>query len=155
MPGSSHRCAQEDRRLDLHPRAVSVGQTRREVWHSSGRAVSTAPAPKPSAIDPRISEVTALMHRGMHRKLLLGELAGATGLSVSRLGHLFRNQIGLGPGQYLKLLRMHRAKDLIETSRLSVKEIAARLGYNDPSRFVEDFRRIYGQAPMRYRLRPW
>lgn len=87
----------------------------------------------------------------MHRKLPLRELAGATGLSISRLCHLFKNHIGLGAAHYLKLLRMQRAKDLLETSTLSVKEIAARLGYNDPSRFVEDFGKACGQTPLQHR----
>ena len=46
---------------------------------------------------------------------------------------------------------MQRARELLETSLLSVKEIAARLGYDDSSRFVEDFRKIYGLTPLRHR----
>lgn len=91
------------------------------------------------------------MHRRMHRKLPLRELAGATGLSVSRVCHLFKSHHGISPAQYLKLLRMRRAKELIEASVLSVKEIGVRLGYDDPSRFVEDFRKTFGSPPLRYR----
>lgn len=91
------------------------------------------------------------MHRAMHRKLPLRELAGVTGLSVSRLCHLFQSHAGVGPAQYLKSLRMQRARELLENSVLCVKEIAARLGYDDPSRFVEDFRKTYGLTPSRHR----
>ena len=76
-----------------------------------------------------------------------------SGLSVSRLCHLFKSYTGMGPARYLKLLRLQRAKKLLEASALSVKEIAARLGYGDPSRFGEDFRRTVGFSPQRHRER--
>jgi transcriptional regulator GlxA family with amidase domain len=92
-----------------------------------------------------------MMHGALHRRLPLRELAGATGLSVSRVCHLFKSHHGIGPAQYLKLLRSQRAKELLETSVFSVKEIGARLGYDDPSRFVEDFRKMHGLTPLSHR----
>jgi transcriptional regulator GlxA family with amidase domain len=111
------------------------------------------PFPGPATVDPRIRRAEALIHRALHRKLPLRELAGVAGLSVSRLCHLFKNQVGVAPAQYAKLLRMRRAGELLQTSVLSVKEIGGRLGYDDPSRFVEDFRKTYGLPPLRYRER--
>ena len=93
------------------------------------------------------------MHRALHRRLQLCELADATGLSVSRVCHLFKSHHGIGPAQYLKSLRMQRARELLETAALSVKEIGVRLGYADPSHFVEDFRKTFGLPPLRYRRR--
>jgi transcriptional regulator GlxA family with amidase domain len=93
------------------------------------------------------------MHRALHRRLQLCELAHATGLSVSRVCHLFKSHHGIGPAQYLKSLRMQRARELLETAALSVKEIGVRLGYADPSHFVEDFRKTFGLPPLRYRRR--
>ena len=46
---------------------------------------------------------------------------------------------------------MERAKELLETSFLSVKEIAHRVGLNDESHFVRDFKMIYGLTPISYR----
>jgi hypothetical protein len=46
---------------------------------------------------------------------------------------------------------MERAGDLLETSFLSVKEIAHAVGLNDESHFVRDFKTIYGVTPTRYR----
>jgi transcriptional regulator GlxA family with amidase domain len=123
------------------------------VSHRAGLSGRSDQFPKPPAVDPRIVKVTALMRRVMHRKLLLPELAHASGLSVSHLCHLFKTYTGVGPRKYLKSLRMERAKELLENSLLRVKEIGARLGYDDPSRFVEDFRKTYGLPPLRYRDR--
>lgn len=55
------------------------------------------------------------------------------------------------PIQYLKVLRMERAKHLLETSFLSVKEIAHIVGVNDESHFVRDFKKTYGVPPTSYR----
>jgi transcriptional regulator GlxA family with amidase domain len=108
-----------------------------------------------SAIDSRIREVEELMQRKLDQKLLANEVARTVALSASRLRHLFKNQIGASPHHYLKALRMRRGRELLETSRLSIKEIAACLGYSDPSRFVEDFRKIHGLPPKRYRVWFW
>ena len=57
------------------------------------------------------------------------------------------------PIRYLRLLRMERAKDLLESSFLSVKEIAYQVGLNDESHFVRDFKSTYGFSPALYRTR--
>ena len=143
----------EDRRVVLDHLPSAVTKDPEAGWQATGFGGGAGALPELAGTDTRISRVTALMHRAMHRKLLLEELAGASGLSVSRLCHLFKTHVGTGPGQYLKSLRLRRAKELLETSVLSVKEIAVRLGYHDPSRFIEDFRKTYGLPPLRYRER--
>jgi hypothetical protein len=55
------------------------------------------------------------------------------------------------PIRYLRLLRMERAKELLESSFLSVKEIAYQVGLNDESHFVRDFKATYGFSPALYR----
>jgi len=48
-------------------------------------------------------------------------------------------------------LRMQKAAKLLATSRLSVKQIMALVGYDNKSHFVRHFRRLFGQAPSEYR----
>ena len=55
------------------------------------------------------------------------------------------------PIRYLRLLRMERARNLLESSFLSVKEIAYQVGLNDESHFVRDFKSTYGFSPALYR----
>ncbi len=61
----------------------------------------------------------------------------------------------MSPEQYMKLLRMMKAKELLEMTFLQVKEICAEVGINDESHFVRDFKRIFGASPMQYRARVW
>jgi AraC-like DNA-binding protein len=47
---------------------------------------------------------------------------------------------------------MERAKILLETTFLSVKEIMTEVGVSDESHFVRDFKSVYGVSPARFRL---
>jgi transcriptional regulator GlxA family with amidase domain len=61
--------------------------------------------------------------------------------------------VNMTPAQYLKSVRVSQAKELLETTLLSVKEIRAQLGISDESHFVRDFKKAYGLAPLQYRFR--
>jgi transcriptional regulator GlxA family with amidase domain len=87
----------------------------------------------------------------LHRRIRLIELAEAAKISPSRLSHLFKTEMELSPGQYLMKLRMQKAGNLLATSRLSVKQIMALVGYDNKSHFVRHFRRSFGVAPSEYR----
>jgi transcriptional regulator GlxA family with amidase domain len=137
--------------LVLNHFTATVGQNQRASSPILGISSGVGTFPSRAAVDPRISRVTALMHRAMHRKLPLRELAGATGLSVSRLCHLFHNQTGMSPRHYLKAARLARAREILETSSLSVKQVAARTGFNHVGRFIGDFRKAYGLTPSHHR----
>jgi transcriptional regulator GlxA family with amidase domain len=94
-----------------------------------------------------------MMRDDVRGELSLAELAQSVNLSVWRLCHIFKSDVGMPPIRYLRQLRMERAKDLLESSFLSVKEIAYQVGLNDESHFVRDFKSTYGHSPAHYRLR--
>jgi AraC-like DNA-binding protein len=92
-----------------------------------------------------------MMRDDVHGELSLAEFAQSVNLSIWRLSHIFKSDVGMPPIKYLRLLRMERAKGLLESSFLSVKEIAYRVGVNDESHFVRDFKTTYGYSPAIYR----
>src|ERR1051325_8834406 len=92
-----------------------------------------------------------MMREDVRGELSLAEFAQSVNLSVWRLSHIFKSDVGMPPIRYLRLLRMERAKDLLESSFLSVKEIAYQVGLNDESHFVRDFKSTYGFSPALYR----
>src|SRR5689334_14616599 len=92
-----------------------------------------------------------MMRADVRGELTLTEFAHSVNLSVWRLSHIFKSDVGMPPIKYLKLLRMERAKGLLESSFLSVKEIAFQVGLNDESHFVRDFKLTYGYSPTTYR----
>src|SRR6185312_8821876 len=92
-----------------------------------------------------------MMRDDVRGELSLSEFAQSVNLSVWRLSHIFKSDVGMPPIKYLRLLRMERAKGLLESSFLSVKEIAFQVGLNDESHFVRDFKSTYGFSPTSYR----
>ena len=102
-------------------------------------------------MDKRVEKIIQMMREDVGGELSLGELAQSVNLSVWRLCHIFKSDVGMPPIRYLRQLRMERAKDLLESSFLSVKEIAFQVGLNDESHFVRDFKSTYGFSPALYR----
>ncbi|MBA2732238.1 MAG: helix-turn-helix transcriptional regulator [Acidobacteria bacterium] len=102
-------------------------------------------------MDSRIQKVLILMEANPRRALSLREIASTVNLSASRLRLLFKAATGMSPTQYFKLLKMQEAKSLLETTFLTVKQIAARIGIKDVSHFVRDFKKAYGMSPIQYR----
>lgn len=103
-------------------------------------------------MDRRVQKIQQMMRDNLHRELSLGEFAQSVNLSIWHLSHVFKSEVGRSPIQYLRLLRMERAKHLLETGFLSVKEIGHLVGLNDESHFVRDFKKEYGLPPTRYRV---
>lgn len=81
----------------------------------------------------------------------LEEMSQAVNLSPSRLRSLFKVETGMSPTEYLKDLRLARARELLETTFLQVKEIRIKVGIPDQSNFVRDFKRKYGVSPTEFR----
>ena len=108
-------------------------------------------SPLVSWLDKRVEKIIQLMREDVRGELSLTELAQSVNLSVWRLSHIFKSDVGMPPIRYLRLLRMEKAKHLLESSFLSVKEIAYQVGLNDESHFVRDFKSTYGSSPALYR----
>jgi len=102
-------------------------------------------------LDKRVEKIIQMMRDDVRGELSLGAFAQSVNLSVWRLCHIFKSDVGMPPIRYLRLLRMERAKGLLESSFLSVKEIAFQVGLNDESHFVRDFKSTYGFSPALYR----
>ena len=104
-------------------------------------------------MDKRVEKIIQMMREDVRGELSLTDFAQSVNLSVWRLCHIFKSDVGMPPIRYLRLLRMERAKVLLESSFLSVKEIAYQVGLNDESHFVRDFKSTYGYSPALYRSR--
>ena len=102
-------------------------------------------------MDTRVQNVVALMRRDLRARLTLGDMARSVHLTTFHFCHLFKSETGTSPAKYLKALRLERARELLETTFLSVKEIRVLVGLNDESHFTRDFRAVYGLTPLQYR----
>ena len=103
-------------------------------------------------MDARVEKVVTQMRKEFRQDPSLRELAQVVNLSQSRLRYLFKKETGVAPGHYLRAYRLEQAKELLETTFLSVKEIIRSIGVNDQSHFIREFKKTYGQTPAQYRM---
>ena len=104
--------------------------------------------------DRRVQLVLLMIEENSHRQLALGDVSKAVNLSPGRLAHLFKSEIGLSIQQYLNEIRLAKAKYQLESSFLSIKEIAASVGFANVTRFTASFKAAVGTTPAQYRRLP-
>lgn len=79
------------------------------------------------------------------------ETAARCGCSPTHLVRLFHRYFHTTPRQYLLDLRIRRARQLLADESLSIKEIAAAVGYDNALNFSTCFRKRFGLSPREYR----
>ncbi len=75
------------------------------------------------------------------------ELARHVGVDRSHLFRIFKKMLGISPQEYLLNLKLARARELMESTELSVTEIMYSCGFNDLSNFSKQFKKAYGCPP--------
>ena len=93
------------------------------------------------------------MRQTLSNPLTLTQYARGVGFSVSQFSDLFKRHYGTSPMAYFSELRMQRARELLSFTKITVKEIAAELGFDDPLYFSRAFKKISGISPRDYRRR--
>jgi len=68
-------------------------------------------------------------------------------MSISVFHRSFKQVTGSSPLQYLKKIRLNRAKSLILHENIKVTDAATRVGYESPSQFSREFKRYFGVPP--------
>jgi AraC-like DNA-binding protein len=80
-------------------------------------------------------------------------LARCLQCSSDYLSHVFRKEAGLPLIGFIQQQRVSQARGLLESTSMSIKEVAQAVGYEDPGYFIRVFKRIAGQTPRVYRDR--
>ena len=101
--------------------------------------------------DAQIGRAIALLHADAARAWTVEEIAREVAMSRSLLAKRFSDTVGQSPMQYLASWRMYLARDLLRETRLSLGEIALRVGYTSEAAFSRAFRRLVGTPPATWR----
>ena len=99
----------------------------------------------------RILTMLTFIHDNYDRKLTLQEIADASAISTRECLRCFQTSIRQSPMEYLLEYRVQSAAKLLQTTDLSVTEIAMRTGWGNSSYFTKMFRALRGKTPNTYR----
>jgi len=122
---------------------------------SSTNRASSSPEQAPTGTSPshrmKISRATQYVEEHLAEPINAQQLAEAANLSISRFNTLFKLETGYAPAEFIRRRRVDEARKLLSEPELSVKEIAARTGFEDSFHFSRVFHKIDGLSPSRYR----
>ena len=83
--------------------------------------------------------------------LNMASLADQLGISPVTLAVEFKNETGISPSDYLAVVRLDRAKELLRTTDQLVKQVSEAVGYEDDHVFIRRFKKYTGKTPGQYR----
>ncbi|MFA6504672.1 MAG: AraC family transcriptional regulator [Treponemataceae bacterium] len=95
----------------------------------------------------RIARVLNRIHTDYDRGLDVEALAEEAGMSVSAFHHTFKTVTATSPVQYLKSIRLHKARLLMIQDGLNAGQAAGRVGYESASQFSREYKRFFGAGP--------
>jgi AraC-like DNA-binding protein len=98
-----------------------------------------------------VERATSYMTQHLESPLTLDELAHSVHLSRSHFVHVFKEVTGSTPIDAYLRLKMQRACQYLDLTDQSIKEIARRIGFQDPYYFSRLFRKMMKQSPSEYR----
>ncbi len=101
--------------------------------------------------DPVVRRLERFVTSRIDRQLTLAEMARATATSPRTLARRTATALGTTPLRFAQRLRVARAVHLLETTKSSIDEVAARVGYADAAAFRRVFRRETGESPRAVR----
>ncbi|MBQ7422893.1 MAG: helix-turn-helix domain-containing protein [Prevotella sp.] len=87
----------------------------------------------------------------LEQAVTIQQIAVEMGVSYSNFRKLFKEYTGLAPALYQQELKLQRAKELLSTTDMSIKEIAYQLNFDSPDYFSSKFRSKTGQKPSEFR----
>ncbi len=81
----------------------------------------------------------------------ISEISASLGITEEHFCRIFKHYMGYRPLEYINMLKLQRAKELLSDKSLSVGEIASTVGFNDHSYFGKLFKKAFGISPSVYR----
>jgi transcriptional regulator GlxA family with amidase domain len=134
----------------------TLAEARRALGVSDGASRLASGSRDASTVDTSdeiVMRAISYMRANLESSLSVAELARRIGVSAPHLRRRFRKAKQLNPRAIFTELRKERARELLGTTDLAVKEIADRLGYKTVSAFGRAFLRVWGEAPGESRRR--
>jgi transcriptional regulator GlxA family with amidase domain len=97
----------------------------------------------------RIAEAIEWLRKDFDQPLRIEAIARGLGMSISSFNHHFRALTAMSPLRFQKRLRLQEARRLMLGEGLDAAHAGYRVGYSDASHFTREYKRLFGEPPMR------
>jgi AraC-like DNA-binding protein len=98
---------------------------------------------------PDIAWAVERLRHNFDQPLSIEQMARELGMSVSGFHHHFKAVTAMSPLQYQKQLRLQEARRILLGENLDAASAGYRVGYDDASQFSREYKRLFGQPPLR------
>lgn len=122
-----------------------------KFWHDDPREEHAERIERPPSEDSVISVAVAWLQERACSGGTVGGAADHVNLNERTFARRFRKARGISPADFIRSVKVERARELLERSRVPADEVAARVGYADPAAFHRAFKKETGMTPGAYR----
>ena len=104
-----------------------------------------------AALSRPITECLNYIYAHLKERITLEDLAACTGNSTSYISRLFKSELGESASDYIRRLKIDKAKNLLRFSEFTMVEISSYLSFSSQSHFIKVFSEECGMTPKKYR----
>ncbi len=125
---------------------------RREIFYRLLRSEQGSLLRRMAVADGKVQRVAsglAWLRQNARRPIRMEELAREMGMSSSAMHSWFRAVTSMSPLQFQKKLRLQEARSMLLSESADVGGVARSVGYESPSQFSREYRRLFGASPLR------
>jgi len=97
----------------------------------------------------RVSKVVEYLHSKLKEKISIEEMADIADMSVNNFHRIFKEALNDSPVQYMKKIRLNKARHLILYNNMKAIEASNEVGYDSPTQFSREFKRYFGVSPSK------
>ena len=103
------------------------------------------------SVNPSLRSVIVFVDQHYMQRLTLDLVASQVYLHKTYICQLFTKHLGMSFVTYLENIRINKAKELLYSTNMSIREIAVSVGYSSASYFSKVFKKRIGITPLQYR----
>ncbi len=104
----------------------------------------------PSVKKEKILPAIEYIAENYGKRISNDELASSLGISTVYFRKMFKEIIGMSPGNYIMMTKMKKAEEMLKSDYSSITDIAYSLGYNNVYEFSRGFKNFTGKSPLKY-----
>lgn len=124
-----------------------------ESWLYAMLSLLSEPKAATATVDSSIITAAKFLEQHYHRRITMQQVADFMHISEKHFCKQFKRQFGVPPQEFLMNIRLEKAKQLLKSTDLRIKEIAGSVGFSSQLNFAAAFKKRFGQSPTAYRTK--